>query len=294
MNKDQPPNRSGKRSWTSAIKQALLRVPSDTEQLLNMLRSAQQNGLFDSDALAMFEGVLQVDDMQVRDIMIPRSQVVMLARDARPDALLRSIVESGHSRFPVIGDSRDEVVGILLAKDFLLYAFERSDSLLNVRNILRPAIFVPESKRLNVLLKEFRASRNHMAIVVDEYGGVAGMVTIEDVLEQIVGEIEDEHDVEEEDTIRKHSAMHYTVKALTPVEDFNEYFKLSLPDDEFDTIGGLVVHQIGHLPKRGERVVIGNLLFKVLRADSRRVHMLQLTLLPEAVERTDDQADRMV
>jgi len=294
MNNDQPPNGPGKRSWASGIKRALMGAPSDTEQLLNMLRSAQQNGLFDSDALAMFEGVLQVDDMQVRDIMIPRSQVVMLARDERPDVLLRSIVESGHSRFPVIGDSRDEVIGILLAKDFLLYAFERSDSLLKVRNILRPAVFVPESKRLNVLLKEFRASRNHMAIVVDEYGGVAGMVTIEDVLEQIVGEIEDEHDVEEEDTIRKHSEMHYTIKALTPVEDFNDYFKLSLPDDEFDTIGGLVVHQIGHLPKRGERVVIGNLLFKVLRADSRRVHMLQLTLLPEAVERTDGQADSVV
>ena len=182
MNNEQPPNDPVKRSWVSRIKQALVRVPSDTEQLLGMLRAAQKNGLFDTDALAMFEGVLQVDDMQVRDIMIPRSQVVMLARDTRPDVLLRRIVESGHSRFPVIGESRDEVVGILLAKDFLLYAFERSDSLLNVRNILRPAIFVPESKRLNVLLKEFRNNRNHMAIVFDEYGGVAGMVTIEDVL----------------------------------------------------------------------------------------------------------------
>ena len=294
MNNDQPPGDPVKRSWVSRIQQALIRVPSDTEQLLGMLRGAQKNGLFDTDALAMFEGVLQVDDMQVRDIMIPRSQVVMLARDTRPDVLLRSIVESGHSRFPVIGESRDEVVGILLAKDFLLYAFERSDSLLNVRNILRPAIFVPESKRLNVLLKEFRVNRNHMAIVVDEYGGVAGMVTIEDVLEQIVGEIEDEHDVEEEDTIRKHSEAHYTVKALTPIEDFNEYFNLTLSDEEFDTIGGLVVHEIGHLPKRGERVVIGNLLFKVLRADSRRVHMLQLTLLPEAVEHPADQSDNGV
>jgi magnesium and cobalt transporter len=291
MNKDRSSDAGSRRSFSSRINQALTRVPSDTEQLLDMLRAAQQNNLFDTDALAMFEGVLQVDDMQVRDIMIPRSQVVMLARDTRPDMLLRSIVESGHSRFPVIGDSRDEVVGILLAKDFLLYAFERSDNLLNVRNILRPAIFVPESKRLNVLLKEFRASRNHMAIVVDEYGGVAGMVTIEDVLEQIVGEIEDEHDVEEEDTIRKHSEVHYTVKALTPIEDFNEYFQLSLADEEFDTLGGLVVHQIGHLPKRGERVVIGNLLFKILRADSRRVHMLQLTVLPETAEHTVDQAN---
>jgi magnesium and cobalt transporter len=170
----------------------------------------------------------------------------------------------------------------------LLYAFERSDQNINLREVLRPAVFVPESKRLNVLLKEFRSSRNHMAIVVDEYGGVAGMVTIEDVLEQIVGEIEDEHDVEEDYTIRRHSEMHYTIKALTPIEDFNEYFHKDFPDDEFDTIGGLVVHHIGHLPRRGERIVIDNLLFKVLRADNRRVHMLQLTVLPKPVEHPQD------
>ena len=291
MNKDRPSGGPAQRSWTTRMKQTLSRVPSDNEHLLDLLRAVQKKNLFDTDALAMIEGVLEVDDMQVRDIMIPRSQVVMLERDTGPDVLLRSIVESGHSRFPVIGDSRDEVVGILLAKDLLLYAFERTDGRLNVRDILRPAIFIPESKRLNILLKEFRSSRNHMAIVVDEYGGVAGMVTIEDVLEQIVGEIEDEHDVEEEDTIRKHSEVHYTIKALTPVEDFNEYFEQSLSDEEFDTIGGLVVHQIGHLPKRGERVVIGNLLFKILRADSRRVHMLQLTLLPRPVEHNTEQAE---
>ncbi len=284
MSKDRPPNGPAGRAWSARIRQALLRVPADNEQLVELLRSAQDKNLFDADALAMIEGVLQVDDMQVRDIMIPRSQLVMLERDTSPAVLLRTIVESGHSRFPVIGESRNEVVGILLAKDLLLYAFERTDDHLNIRDILRPAIFVPESKRLNILLKEFRSSRNHMAMVVDEYGGVAGMVTIEDVLEQIVGEIEDEHDVEEEDIIRKHSEVHYTIKALTPVEDFNEYLKTDLPDDEFDTIGGLVVHQIGHLPKRGERVVMGNLLFKVLRADSRRIHMLQLTVLPRPVE----------
>jgi magnesium and cobalt transporter len=260
------------------------REPYNTEQLVDLLRAAQRHNLFDLDALAMLEGVLQVDEMQVRDIMIPRSQVVFLDRDASKDVLVRTIVESGHSRFPVIGDSRDEIVGVLLAKDMLLYACEGSDSAINLREILRPAIFVPESKRLNVLLKEFRSSRNHMAIVVDEYGGVAGMVTIEDVLEQIVGEIEDEHDVEEDYTIRRHSEMHYTIKALTPIEDFNEYFGKQFSDEEFDTIGGLVVHQIGHLPKRGERTVIDNLLFKVLRADNRRVHMLQLTVLPQAVE----------
>ncbi len=262
----------------------ITREPASNEQLIELLRSAHQHNLYDADALAMLEGVLQVDDMQVRDIMIPRSQVAILERDASPDELLRTVVESGHSRFPVIGESRNEVVGILLAKDLLLYAFQRTDGRFDVKGLLRPAVFVPESKRLNVLLKEFRASRNHMAIVVDEYGGVAGMVTIEDVIEQIVGEIEDEHDVEEDDVIRKHSEVHYTIKALTPIEDFNEYFGTLLSDEEFDTIGGLVVHEIGTLPERGERIVIGNLLFKVLRADSRRVHMLQLTVLPQPVE----------
>jgi len=256
----------------------------DKTQLVELLRAAHRNNLFDADMLAMLEGVLQVDDMRVRDIMIPRAQVVLLERDASPQTLLRTVVESGYSRFPVIGDSRDEVVGILLAKDLLLHAFEQEDGRLNVREILRPAVFVPESKRLNVLLKEFRASRNHIAIVVDEYGGVAGLVTIEDVLEQIVGEIEDEHDYDEEDMIRKHSEAHYTIKALTTVEDFNQHFKTGFPDNEFDTIGGLVVNEFGHLPKRGERVVIGNLLFKVLRADNRRVHMLQLTILPRPVK----------
>ena len=265
----------------SRLKRSLLRAPENTEQLIELLRIAQGKNLFDPDALAMIEGVLQVDDMRVRDIMIPRSQVDMLERDAEPQQLLRAIVGTGHSRYPVIGDSRDEVIGILLAKDLLLYAIERSDQRFNVRDLLRPAVFVPESKRLNVLLKEFRSNRNHMAIVVDEYGGVAGIVTIEDVLEQIVGDIEDEHDVEEEGMIRKHSAVHYTVKALTPIEDFNDHFGTSFSDEEFDTIGGFVVHRFGHLPRRGERIVIENYLFKVLRADNRRVHMLQLTVLPK-------------
>jgi magnesium and cobalt transporter len=288
MNKDRPTNGPVAHSWKTRLKHLLLRGPFDNEQLIDLLRAAQRRNLFDVDALAMLEGVLQVDDMQVRDIMIPRSQVVFLERDASEDVLLRTIVESGHSRFPVIGESRDEVAGVLLAKDVLLYAFERTDAQINIREVLRPAIFVPESKRLNVLLKEFRSSRNHMAIVVDEYGGVAGMVTIEDVLEQIVGEIEDEHDVEEDYTIRRHSEMHYTIKALTPIEDFNEYFDKDFSNDEFDTIGGLVVHHIGHLPRRGERIVIDNLLFKVLRADNRRVHMLQLTVLPRPVEQAQD------
>ncbi|MGD2137085.1 MAG: transporter associated domain-containing protein [Gammaproteobacteria bacterium] len=289
MNKDGQSTDPEATSWLEGIKRTLLREPANNEQLVELLRTAHRNNLFDADLLAMLEGVLQVDDMRVRDIMIPRSQVVMLERDASPQALLRVVVESGHSRFPVIGENRDEVVGILLAKDLLLHAFEREDGRLNVQKILRPATFVPESKRLNVLLKEFRSSRNHIAIVVDEYGGVAGLVTIEDVLEQIVGEIEDEHDTEEEDMIRKHSEAHYTIKALTTVEDFNRYFNTGFPVDEFDTIGGLVVNELGHLPKRGERVVIGNLLFKVLRADNRRVHMLQLTILPRSATEQDEQ-----
>ena len=288
MNKDKYSSDSAEPSWSERLKQLLSREPADNDQLLGLLRAVHQKGLFDADALAMIEGVLQVDDMQVRDIMISRSQMVILEQDADPNELLRAVVESGHSRFPVIGENRDEVVGVLLAKDLLLYAFERKDARFNVSEILRPASFIPESKRLNILLKEFRSSRNHMAIVVDEYGGVAGMVTIEDVLEQIVGEIEDEHDMEEEDTIRRHSEVHYTINALTPIEDFNEYFSTRLTDDEFDTIGGLVVHQIGHLPKRGERIVIGKLLFKVLRADNRRVQMLQLTVLPRPVAAQDE------
>jgi magnesium and cobalt transporter len=290
MSIDKSDNGSAAASWSTRLKQALLPEPDNNEQLIELLRAAQRKDLFDADMLAMLEGLLQVDDMQTRDIMIPRSQVDMLYRDADPQELLRSIVETGHSRYPVIGESRDEVVGILLAKDVLLYAIEQTEKRLNIRELLRPAVFVPESKRLNVLLKEFRSSRNHMAVVVDEYGGVAGIVTIEDVLEQIVGEIEDEHDVEEEDTIRKHSEMHYTVKALTPIEDFNDFFHTRYLDDEFDTIGGLVVSKIGHLPKRGERVVVENILFKVLRADNRRVHMLQLTLLPKPAGAADREA----
>ena len=293
MNKDKSSSDSAEPSWSERLKQLLSREPADNDQLLELLRAVHQKGLFDADALAMIEGVLQVDDMQVRDIMISRSQMVILERDADPNELLRAVVESGHSRFPVIGENRDEVVGVLLAKDLLLYAFERKNARFNVSEILRPASFIPESKRLNILLKEFRSSRNHMAIVVDEYGGVAGMVTIEDVLEQIVGEIEDEHDVEEEDTIRRHSEVHYTINALTPIEDFNEYFSTTLTDDEFDTIGGLVVHQIGHLPKRGERIVIGKLLFKVLRADNRRVQMLQLTVLPRPIAAQDEATSNM-
>jgi len=264
-------------SWLERIGQSLYSgEPRSGEELLEMMRDASQRELLDSDALAMIEGVLQVTEMQVRDIMIPRSQMVVVEHDADPRSYLPVIIESAHSRFPVIGESRDEIIGILLAKDLLAYLAQGDDAAFDIREALRPAVFIPESKRLNVLLKEFRASRNHMAIVVDEYGGVAGLVTIEDVLEQIVGEIEDEHDIDDDSHIMQYGSNRHTVKALTPIEEFNEYFDANFSDDEFDTIGGLVMHGFGHMPKRGETITLEQYQFKVLRADNRRVHLLQL------------------
>jgi magnesium and cobalt transporter len=281
MNEDRPTNVTTPRSWLDRLTHLLSGEPKDRDELIDILREAQQRHLLDADALGMIEGVLQVSEMQVRDIMIPRSQMAVVSRDDAPDVLLPAVVESGHSRFPVIGDDRDEVVGILLAKDLLGYFQADDKARFNMRDLLRPAVFVPESKRLNVLLKEFRASRNHIAIVVDEYGGVAGMVTIEDVLEQIVGEIEDEHDIDEDVFILKHSDTRYTVKALTPIEDFNEFFGTDYSDEEFDTIGGLVLHGFGHLPKRGETFNVGRFHFRVIRADNRRIYLLQVIVLPE-------------
>jgi magnesium and cobalt transporter len=279
MNDDRPStNGSGHRSWLERLTDAFLGEPRDRDQLIRILRDSLNRNLLDADALAMIEGVLQVAEMQVRDIMIPRSQMVVLERDASPDEMVSIIVRSGHSRFPVIGESRDEVSGILLAKDMLWYYMEGQKEGFNVREMLRPASFIPESKRLNVLLKDFRSSRNHMAIVVDEYGGVAGMVTIEDVLEQIVGEIEDEHDVEEGTYILEHDRTRYTVKALTPIDEFNEHFGTTFSDEEFDTVGGLLLSKLGHLPKRGESLHIDGLNFKVLRSDNRRIHLLQVTV----------------
>ena len=266
------------RSWLERITSKLLGEPETRDGLLLSLREAQQSELIDADALAMIEGVLGVADMQVRDIMLPRSQMVVVERDASPEQALPVIVESAHSRFPVIGEHRDEVVGIVLAKDLLAWFAEGRDPDFLLRDLLRPAVFVPESKRLNVLLREFRASRNHMAIVVDEYGGIAGLVTIEDVLEQIVGEIEDEHDVEEDSYIMRHSERHFTIKALTPVEDFNQHFHAGFSEEEFDTVGGIVLSAFGHLPRRGETIAIDRFRFKVLRADNRRIHLLHMTL----------------
>ena len=250
----------------------LMREPEDREQLITLLHSAFERNLLDADALSIIEGALAVSDMQVRDIMVPRAQMQAISIDDTTAAMTAKAIETAHSRFPVTGENRDDVIGILLAKDLLrLHAGED----IAVRDMLRPAIFIPDSKRLNVLLREFRASRNHMAIVVDEYGGVAGLVTIEDVLEQIVGDIEDEYDFDEtEDNIVAHSNGRFRVKAQTEIADFNEHFGTSFSDDDVDTIGGLVVGAFERVPKRGEETSIDGMRFRVLRADSRRVHLL--------------------
>ena len=278
---------AGQRSWLGRISQALLGEPQDQEQLVELLHDAKQRELLDAEALSMMEGVLQVADLQVRDIMVPRAQMVVVEHDQAPEAFISTVIESGHSRFPVIGDSRDEVEGILLAKDLLDYFARASGRPFDIRDAMRPAVFIPESKRLNVLLREFRASRNHIAIVVDEYGGVAGLITIEDVLEQIVGEIDDEHDIDEHGHIRALGNGRYTVKALTPVEEFNEYFGTAFSDQEFDTIGGLVVQAFGYLPKRGESCFLAGMQFEILRADNRRVHLLRLKVHPPAAQAWD-------
>jgi magnesium and cobalt transporter len=271
---------SNKPSLLERLSHFLLREPEDREQLVDLLHSAYENHLMDGDSLAMIEGVLQVSEMQVRDIMIPRSQMDVIDITDAPETFIPYVIETAHSRFPVIEDDKNDVIGILLAKDLLRY-YAGED--FEVRDMLRPAVFIPESKRLNVLLKEFRSNRNHIAIVVDEYGGVAGMVTIEDVLEQIVGDIEDEYDYDEdEDNIIQQSAKHYRVKALTEIEGFNEVLGTTLSDEEFSTIGGLVVNKFGHMPKRGDHTVIGNLSITVIRADSRRLHSMLVEVLPDA------------
>ncbi len=278
MNADHATDRngSGTHSWLARLNKVLSGEPQDRGQLLDLLRDAEKRNLVDAQALAMIEGVLQVGEMHVRDIMVPRAQMIVVNSDSQPDDFIASVTESGHSRFPVIGDNRDEVEGVLLAKD-LLGSYARDEvQKFDMDDAMRPAVFIPESKRLDVLLREFRENRNHMAIVVDEYGGVAGLVTIEDVLEQIVGEIDDEHDTEEGSFIRRLSNGEYNVKAITPIEDFNDYFKTEFDDDEFDTIGGVVIKAFGRLPGRGETNHTGGVTFKVLRADKRRVHLLRV------------------
>jgi magnesium and cobalt transporter len=263
---------SSKPGFIERLSTLLLREPEDREQLLSLLHGAFKRHLMDADALSIIEGALSVSDMAVRDIMVPRAQMDVIDIDATPEVIIEAVLNGAHSRFPAVGDSKDDVIGILLAKDLLRYFAGKE---VDLRDTLRPAIFIPESKRLNVLLREFRASRNHMAIVVDEYGGVAGLVTIEDVLEQIVGDIEDEYDFDEtEDNIVLDNTGRYRVKAVTEIEDFNAAFGTGFPDTDFDTVGGLVIHHLGRLPKRNEVVSIEGLRIQVLRADSRRVHTL--------------------
>ncbi|MDI3515311.1 MAG: hemolysin (HlyC) family protein [Rhodocyclaceae bacterium] len=273
---------SPKPSLIERLSAFLSREPEDREELLALLHSAFDRNLIDADALSIIEGALQMSDLQVRDVMVPRAQMDCVHLDDAIEAIVTFAIDTGHSRFPAIGDGKDDVAGILLAKDLLRYFGGRRFEL---REMLRPAVFVPESKRLNVLLREFRVSHNHMAIVVDEYGGVAGLVTIEDVLEQIVGDIEDEYDFDEVgDNIRLDRNGRYRVKATTEIEDFNEAFATHFSDGECDTVGGLVIRHFGRLPKRGEAVELEGLKIKVLRADSRRVHTLVVERLPTSVE----------
>jgi len=268
-----------KPSLLERLSAMLMREPEDREQLVALLHSAFERNLLDSDALSMIEGALQVSEMQVRDIMVPRSQMDVIDVNVPPDKFIPHVIATAHSRFPVIDKNRDDVIGILLAKDLLRYYAGEEE--FRVRAMLRPAVFVPESKRLNVLLREFRANRNHMAVVVDEYGGVAGLVTIEDVLEQIVGDIEDEYDFDEsEDNIVREQSGDYRVKAQTEIAAFNQVFGTQFSDTDFDTVGGMVLDRLGRLPKRGEAITIGGLRFHVLRADSRRLHSLQVHRLP--------------
>ncbi len=287
MNEGRPSRSSNPQSWFKRLSNLFLE-PKDQEQLIELIRSASERHILDSEALSIVEGALSVSQMQARDIMIPRSQVVMVSRDAPAEETLKLVTETAHSRFPVIDDDRDDVIGILLAKDLLAAVVSSGEFKFDLRELLRPAVFIPESKRLNVLLREFRARRNHMAIVVDEYGGVAGMVTIENVLEQIVGEIEDEHDIDDDAPILQRDENTYTIKALTPVEDFNEFFEVDWSDDDFDTVGGHVVNQFGHLPGRGEQITIGHFEFTILRADNRRVHLMRMVVLPEVPETEAD------
>ncbi len=266
-----------------ALAQALTGVPRDREKLIEILRLTESNHLIDPETLNMLEGAMQVSLMQVRDIMIPASEMSVIQEDDEPADFLQMVTESGHSRFPVIDENR-KVLGILLAKDLLSYLAQDSGGRFNIRDVMRSPVFVPESKRLNVLLREFRSNRNHLAVVIDEYGETSGLVTIEDVLEQIVGDIDDEHDIDEDDFIKEHRDHRYTVKARTPIEDFNDYFNTDLGDEEYETVGGLVTRAFGHLPQRGESVDFAGFNFKIISADKRRILLMRMVRLQ------DDQA----
>ncbi len=279
MNDELQTSQSSTRTWLEKIGQALSGEPRDRTELIEMIRDAADRRLLDGNSLGMIEGILQVPELRVRDIMLPRSHMVVIEQDMTLEQILPIVITTVHSRFPVIGENKDEVLGILLAKDLLAYTCGHHEQPFNIREVLRPAVFVPESKRLDVLLQEFRHNRNHMAVVVDEYGGVTGLVTIEDVLEQIVGDIEDEYDTDDDQLIKQYNDNVYAVKALTPLEEFNDHFGSTLDAKDVDTIGGLVTREFGRLPKRGESVEINGYRFKVLRGDRRRLHLLQVMSL---------------
>jgi magnesium and cobalt transporter len=288
MSDDHPSNTSiekNERSWLEKVIHAFSSEPKSRDELLEIIKDAADNHLLDAEALSIIEGAMDVSSLHARELMVPRSQIMALSLHATPTEILEQIIESGHSRYPVFGESMDDIHGILLVKDLLPIVLGGNDNF-SIEPILRPANIVPESKRLNVLLREFREDRYHMALVMDEYGSISGLITIEDILEEIVGEIEDETDVEEEltDFIKQVSDTDYIIKALAPIEDINEYFGLTLSDDDFDTLGGILMQAFGHLPKRNEEVELDNLRFRVLYADNRQIHLVRLTLLPKVAE----------
>jgi magnesium and cobalt transporter len=277
MNDDSSKDEGNDRNWLDKLGQLFSSEPRNREDVMTLLEAARDNELVDSDSLRIFEGAVRVSDMQVREIMVPRAQMVCLAAGDSRDEILATVIRSAHSRFPVIGDSQDTVLGILLAKDLLPLLEQEKNHPFDITTLLRPTQVVPESKRLNVLLREFRENRNHMVIVIDEYGGAAGLATIEDVLEEIVGDIEDEYDSEDR-YFRRLPEGDYYVKGLMPIEEFNTEFNTKFSDDEYDTIGGLVTHRFGHLPRMGEEVQLGGIRFRVSKADNRQLHWLRMRL----------------
>lgn len=282
MSEDYPSSSSTEKhekSWLDKLLHAFSDEPKSRDELLEIIKDAAENKLLDQDALSIIEGALDVSSLQAREIMVPRSQIIAVRLDDSPQEFLPQVIESGHSRFPVIGENLDDIKGILLAKDLLALALNGTDNF-NLESILRPANIIPESKRVNVLLREFRENRYHMALVMDEYGGISGLLTIEDILEEIVGNIEDEtDDIDDDNFIKRMSATDYIIKALTPIELFNEHFASQLSDEDFDTIGGILMQEFGHIPKRNEVATLDQFQFRVLYADSRQIHLLRLTLL---------------
>lgn len=279
---DEHPSHHRHKSWFEKLKQLFSNERMCKEDLLDQVRDAEHQDVLDEEVVHIIEGALQVSTMQVRGIMIPRPQMVSISSKETPSEFLPRIIAAGHSRYPVTGDSIDNIIGILLAKDLLPLLLEQEEQPFDLKAILRPAVFVPESKRLNILLRDFRTNKNHMAIVADEYGGVAGLITIEDILEEIVGEIEDEYDAEADAFIKPINQKEFMVKALTPIEDFNLHFNSHLQDEEFETIGGLIMKKLGHMPKHDESVTFQNFCFKVVNADTRRIKLLHVTLLDQS------------